>query len=709
MVELVDRCWPRLRQDLALLEGPISFSGARTWTLHDPVNNRFFRLGWLEYEIISLWNLGNIESIHAAIHQQTTLRPNTGHIGDFIKFLSVQQLLVVSTPEESHLLAMHAAQQRRIEPAHWLLHNYLFLRIPLIHPQAWLTRGLPWVRGFFSRKFLLLLSLGAVLGIYLISRQWENFAHAFMYAFTLEGALLTGLAIGTAKICHELGHAFAASRFGCRVPSMGIAFIVMWPVLWTDTTEAWKLRDKSARLTIDAAGMVAELALAVVASLLWQFLPDGPLRTGTYLLCATTWLMTIAVNCNPFMRFDGYYLLSDWLEIENLQERSFRLARWWLRRTLLGADSVPPEEWPSRMRLILLGYAFGTWIYRLILFFGIALLVYHYFFKLLGVFLMLVEIGWFIALPVSRELAQWLAMRKQLDWNRYNLASLAVLGTIIILICLPWQGTIKAPSILLAAQETALFATQGGRLGDARRDGESVKAGETVFRLSVPDLDDRIRLADAKVRGMEQKVRMQAVEQKLSRENWVDWQDLQTYRAELEGLKRKKEESEIKAPFDGILKDVPDDLNPGHTWIAKTEVLATLTSSDARRAIAYVQERDLPRIQVGRRAQYYPENAQHAPIDLKVVEIADTATKVLNYQEMASLYGGNLGVRLDADKKTVPEQSVYRVILEPDSSQPMPRLFYAEIGTVRMEAERTSVATELIRAIISIVIRESGW
>ena len=91
-------------------------------------------------------------------------------------------------------------------------------------------------------------------------------------------------------VLHEMGHALTARHFGCRVPAMGVAFLVMVPVLYTDTNDAWKLQSRRARLLIGAAGMLAELTLAVWATLLWCFLPDGPLRAGVFLLASTTWI-----------------------------------------------------------------------------------------------------------------------------------------------------------------------------------------------------------------------------------------------------------------------------------------------------------------------------------------------------------------------------------------------------------------------------------
>lgn len=713
MVELVDAAptepaWPQLRQDVLLHEGPTAHGGSPTWTLHDPASNRFFRIGWLEFEIISRWSLGNARAIALSIQQQTTLHPTEQAIEAFVRFLSEQYLIVRPQPQDTGVLAAQFRRRTQINPASWLLRNYLFLRIPLIHPQRWLARTLPWVRWAFTPMFLWWLLLGAVLGFYLVSRQWEQFIHSFMFMFSLEGVLLTGLALSFAKIVHELGHAFAATRYGCRVPSMGIAFILLWPLLWTDTTDAWRLRDGSARLVVGAAGILAEMMLAVLAVLLWQVLPDGPLRTSVYLLCTSTWVMTLAINLNPCMRFDGYFLLSDWLGIENLQERSFQLALWWLRRVLLGIDLPPPSLWPRRTRRLLLAYAFATWIYRLFLFLGIAFLVYQFFFKALGLFLMLVELGWFIIRPITQELLVWHSMKDKLSWNRNSATTLAAALLGLVLLSLPWQGWVSAPGILLAAEETTLYARLAGRLEELKPNGAWVKEGEILFRLRAQDLDDKMLAAEAKVRGMEQKVQMQSIDQSLSRKNPVDWQEMETYRAELEVLRQRRERLVLAAPFAGVLKDMGDDLRPG-VWVGENEALATLIDPRARRVIAYVQEDDLPRVQVGDPARFYPDNAQHPPLELKVGEIAGTATKNLNQPEMSSMYGGNLAVRQDQEQKLVPEQAVYRVVLVPVESGEDSGNLWAEIGSVRIQAERVAPLYRLWRAAMALLIRESGW
>ncbi len=270
---------------------------------------------------------------------------------------------------------------------------------------------------------------------------------------------------------------------------MGVAVMVLWPVLYTDTSDAWRLASRRRRLVIGAAGMATELVLAAWATLAWSFLPDGPLRTAAFLLATSTWVITLLINLNPLMRFDGYYLLSDWLGIANLQDRAFALARWRLREALFGLGDAPPECLPARTRRVMLAYAYATWVYRFFLFLGIALLVYHLFFKLLGLFLMVVEVWWFILRPIVSELAEWVKRRDRVRVNRRSMTTLALLALGLGLLFAPWSGTVTAPAVLRAEQQTRLFAPHAGRLAHvAARPGQGVEAGEVVFRMEARHL-----------------------------------------------------------------------------------------------------------------------------------------------------------------------------------------------------------------------------
>ena len=378
---------PALRDNITLLPGPTEPDGSPTWTVYDPVRHRYFRFGQAAFEFLARWGDRTAGSMLAEIARETTLVTSAEELKEFIRTLRSNCLLRC---DDFQSIKMIADMALKAKPSWliWLLHNYLFVRIPLFRPDRVLQHTLPWVRPLFGRRFMIIvLSLGA-LGLVLTMRQWDQFLNTFQHFFTLEGALAFALTLSGVKVCHELGHAWMAKRYGCRVPTMGIALMVLMPVLYTDVTDAWRIVPRRPRLLIGAAGMLTELALAMIATFLWSFLPDGPLRSAAFLVATTTWITSLAINLSPFMRFDGYYLLSDWLGVTNLQPRSFALARWHLRRMIFGFDDSAPEPFSQCDQVILIAYAWATWLYRLMLFAGIALLVYHFFIKVLGIFLL---------------------------------------------------------------------------------------------------------------------------------------------------------------------------------------------------------------------------------------------------------------------------------------------------------------------------------
>ncbi|MFY9094766.1 peptidase M50, partial [Aliarcobacter butzleri] len=344
----------------------------------------------------------------------------------------------------------------------WLIHNYLFIRIPLLKPDKWLERNKTRVDFFYSSLWQnIVLSLG-ILGIIFVLRDWDSFISTFMYLFTKEGFFYYFLSLVFVKSFHELGHAFTAKKYGCKVPTMGVAFLVLFPVLYTDTTNAWKLKSKYQRLKIVIAGMKVELYLALIATFLWSFAPEGILKSILFIIATTSWISSLLINISPFLRFDGYYALSDLTDTKNLQPRSFAMARWFLRKNILGLEEVKPESLTKSKEKFFIVYAIGTWIYRFFLFLGIAVLVYYYAFKVLGIILFLVEIVWFLLLPIYKELKVWWSKKSQLEFNKRNKISLAVFLIIVFLIFIPWNTNIKMPAIIESKNYFEFYPSENG-------------------------------------------------------------------------------------------------------------------------------------------------------------------------------------------------------------------------------------------------------
>ncbi|OAN48865.1 hypothetical protein A6A04_19640 [Paramagnetospirillum marisnigri] len=291
---------PSLRDELALLQGPPTNDGSPTWTLHDPLSNRFFRLSWPAFEVLSRWHLGQADSVAAAVTAETALDMEPEDVSGVVEFLARGGLLKAETPKDiDRLLAIHDAGKTGWLT--WALHHYLFFRIPLVRPDAWLDRLLPLVAWMGTRAFRLATLAALLAGLLMMGRQWEVFAATFVDHFSMTGLAAFGLALGLAKVAHELGHALTAKSYGCRVPTMGVAFLVLWPMLYTDVNEAWKLTERRKRLLIGGAGILAELAIAAWATLAWGLLPDGPARGIAFTLAVTTLISSLAINLSPFI------------------------------------------------------------------------------------------------------------------------------------------------------------------------------------------------------------------------------------------------------------------------------------------------------------------------------------------------------------------------------------------------------------------------
>lgn len=697
---------PPLREDLALYPGPPAADGAPSWTLHDPATDRYLRLGWLEIELLRRWPLGSAEAVLAALARETTLAADAGELDAFVRFLAEQQLLAGSGPAASALHATRRAQARS-GWARWLLHHYLFFRVTLLRPDTFLRATLPCFGWVWTRACAWMVTLLALGGLLAILGRWERFTHEFPFDFDLRGALAVGACIAISKVLHEFGHGYALRHYGCRVPAMGVAFIVFWPVCWTDASAAWQLVERRQRLVIGAAGVCVELALAALASWLWLLLPDGALRNGMHVLAGTAWLLTLAVNLNPLMRFDGYYLLADALDEPNLQARAFALGRWQLRETLFGLGEAPPERLAPRRRRVLVAWAWATWVYRFGLFVGIALAVYHYFFKALGLALMLVELGWFIALPLASELRAWHARRDRLrHWRAWRLP--ALLGAVLTGgLLLPWHGSVTLPAVLLAARDVRLYAGQSGRVQQVSvAEGANVDTGEVLLRLDNPDLEHRIATLTQQLAVLEAVTATHALDARLNDRTPIDRQELQRVATELESARAQAARLTIRAPWPGRIADLAPDLRTG-SWLSAAEPLLTLVGDGAPKAVGYVAEADLRRIERGAPARFYASD-RLAGLRLVVTRIEPSTAPRLPELALASPLGGELAARLDEQQNAIPIEARYRIELQPENTA-LPAPLPPRAGEVSIETPAEALIVRLWREIAGAVVRESGW
>ncbi|SDY03876.1 putative peptide zinc metalloprotease protein [Allochromatium warmingii] len=483
---------PPLREDLKLFAVGTNRDGSPAWVIQDPISNAFYRIGWLEFELLARWDLANPEAILASTHAETLLDPSRDELAHLHAFLLQHQLLEQRDPAYKQALITRLREQRT-NRVKWLIHNYLFFRLPLLYPAQTLQRLLPWLSWIFSRTTVLIVLLLGVIGLALTARQWDVFTSSFVDTLSPSGIFGYLIALAITKSLHELGHALTATLYGLRVAHMGIAFVVMWPMLYTDTGEAWRLAQSRQRLAIASAGILTELAIAAFATLAWNLTDDGDLKQALFFLATTSWVLSLALNASPFMRFDGYFILSDWLDLPNLHERAFALARVALRNTLFDFGDPDPEYFAPSRRRALIVFAWLTWLYRLIVFIGIAVAVYLLFFKLLGLILFAIELLWFILFPIWRELTVWHQRRAEIRLSR-RVFWLVLIAGLMLLAVWPWQTVVHGPGYAHPEQMHAIYSPLPAQLLAAPPELGAVTAGQSLFVLEAPHRSQLIAL-----------------------------------------------------------------------------------------------------------------------------------------------------------------------------------------------------------------------
>lgn len=702
---------PRLREDLALLPGPPARDGSPTWTIHDPARDRYIRIGWKAMEMLARWGLGRAAAVARAVSRETTAHTTPAEVEGLARFLHINDLVVADDPAAVARLTERKAA-RRTGLLHRAVHNYLFFRIPLARPDAFLKATLPLAAPFFTAGWRWAVALAALLGLFLVSRQWDVFAAGFADLMSWDGAVVLAGTLAVVKILHELGHGYTARRHGCPVPSMGVAFLVLWPVLYTDTTHAYRLVSRRQRLEIAAGGIMVELAVAALATLMWGLLPDGPLRTAAHAAATITWVGTLAINLNPFMRFDGYYLLADALDIPNLQDRAFALGKWWLRETLFGLEEPPPEAFRPGLRRFLVAYAVAVWVYRFFLFLGIALLVYGLAFKALGIILMTIEIVWFIALPVVRELRAWWARRHRARFNRQTAMTLAALGLLAAAAVVPWPWPVAAPAVLLPAEAGAVHAPVAARVSAVHvRPGDRVSAGDPLVTLESPDLAFEAERAGRRIASLELLVQREAAVAENAENTAVLRRELETTRALARGLVELSGALVLRAPVAGRVTDMAAALAAGQ-WVRPDLRLARVVG-DGVRAVAFVAAGDLVRIEAGAAARFVGEDPLAAALPLTVTAVDPAAVLTLDQPVLASTRGGPLAVSEGPAPggQTIrrPLASLYRVTLGPRDADTGSGDGRTLRGRVWIEGPPVGLIERAWRTAAAVLVRESGF
>jgi putative peptide zinc metalloprotease protein len=356
----------RLRPDLVVQ--PQFYEGMTHYVIKDPLALKYFRFKIEEYFLLQQFDgKQTLQDVKKAFERK--YRPQTISIEDLTRFVAQLHeagIIQIDSNEQAKVL-IRRRKKNKWRKVWSFLANILFIKIPVIDPERLLTRMYPFFRWIFTPAFITVSVTSMLLAVGLVGSNWKTFYDKlpdFQSFFNWWTIMSFWVCLAVVKIIHEFGHGLTAKHYGGEVHEMGILFLVLTPALYCDVTDSWLLPNKWKRIWISAAGIYVECFLASIATFVWWYSTPGLLNSlamATMFICSVN---TILFNANPLLRYDGYYVMADWLEIPNLRIKSTQFFAYLIQEKVLGLEIPVQSYLPKSRRYLFVTYAVASYIYR---------------------------------------------------------------------------------------------------------------------------------------------------------------------------------------------------------------------------------------------------------------------------------------------------------------------------------------------------------
>jgi len=415
----------RIRADLAITEQ--RYEGRLCHVVKDPVSLKYYRFNQQEYFVFQRLTGGNtLEEIRKEFEKRFAPdRLTLEDLEGFARQLVTAGLVQHESPNAARELFEKRRKQRRTKRLATIT-NILYIKLPVFDPDRLLSWMIQYTRWIFTHTFLWL-SVGLMVSAALfVAFHYSTFyakLPAYQEFFAFRTLLYMWLALGVVKVIHEFGHGLSCKAFGGESHEMGFLFMCFSPALYCNVTDSWTVADKWKRIIISFAGIWVELIIASIATFAWWYSPAWPFVNNVAMclmvLCSVS---TFVFNANPLMRFDGYYILADWLEVPNLRERSNRFLSNLIQEKCLGIEVQPEAYMAPNRKILFVVYAIGSFLYR-----------------------------WFVTVSILFFLAKWLK-----PYKLESLSMMLAIGALVSLLFWPCYRLVKS-------------VRQRGRLPDMKR------------------------------------------------------------------------------------------------------------------------------------------------------------------------------------------------------------------------------------------------
>ncbi|WP_339899287.1 HlyD family efflux transporter periplasmic adaptor subunit [uncultured Gilvimarinus sp.] len=691
---------------------PRHYRGELFYVLHDVNNARFHKLSPSAYELICAMNgrrdLSELLIVARSQLQQQGIseEPEQQDVVELLQYLYVADLLICDIPPSTQALFVRQGEKRK---QRWrrLWANPLSWRIVLGNPNRVLDRWTGFARALATWPVALLWLLVVAAALLQTLLHWPQLRAVSMDALLSPGnLLLLWLTYPLLKILHELGHALYTKAFGGDVYECGIVFILGVPLPYVDATAATDFDAKRQRLMVSAAGMAVELLLAAVALLLWLVVENTLAKTILFNVALLGSVSTLLFNGNPLLKFDGYHLLCDLLEMPNLAARAKSQWRYFVERFGYGVSALQTEARSVSESVGLIGYALAAYAYRLFI-----LAVIFFILAQVSLLLAVVLLGWMLGFQLFWPLLKYvhyLLRGQALKSHRgraltvVSVALVAVLGLVFVV---PLPLSTQAEGVVWLPQESQVRAGADGTISAiVATHGQTVSAGTPILQLHNPLLVNRYRLKQAELKEYQLRYE-QFFASDRARAN-VLREDLAVLAEEVADIKRQVARLEVLSPVAGRVYLAGDQQLPGR-FVSQGDLVAYVLAPGAVRVRAALTQEEVGGVrQATRRVsvrlagdltrQYQGEIAGQVP----------GGTYHLPSPVLGTQGGGRLATKTSQSGQPLSVQQVF--LLDVSLGEAVADPFYGQRAYVRFSHPPEPIAQRWYRLLRQLFIRQVG-
>lgn len=676
------------------------FRGKVSYIVRDPVTFESHRVTAADYEILATIrperNLG--ETFESLVAKGALDQESEEAFYEFIVSLHGLGFLSLGISDSNRLYRRYVTKQRAKRRSKIL--GIMFLQIPLFNPDAFLTRTVEAMRFLFSRWFLGVWCLLVGAASVVVAMRWDDFSAQFSDMFAAQNLVVLWITLIGLKVFHELGHAYATKTFGGHVPEMGAYLIAFTPCAYVDASASWGFTRKRYRILVGMAGMYVELIFAAVAAIIWSVTAPGFLHSAAHNIVMLASVVTIGFNVNPLMRFDGYYALSDALEIPNLRQRGSQAISAVAKRIALGIKPPDDEEtMPTRVLLCLFGIA-GA-LYRVVVVLSISALIATQFF-LVGLVLGFAYIGAEIYKTFKNTLRfLWWDPRTADCRPRAIAVSVILLGSLAaILFVSPMSAHVHADGIVRFEEEVRLRVEQPGFLRQVLVEpGGAVTEGDLLVELW--DAEPHTQLAKARGRAARAEILALSLEHEDAAEAARAWKSAESERQRADYESGRVDKLSLRAPFNGtVMSCLPQDRTGSYLGDGK-EVAVVASGARVVKVLLTADEYSVTKPKVGDVVEFRPRGAVGESCRGAVSRVEPVGDALIHEVALTQFGGGSIV----ADPNTHESTSNYFqvVVTLPDGEIDLLR--YGQRGHVRIGAVAEPLGMRLLRKVILFVKR----